>query len=202
MSRRSPPLLGSAYLEAPPTPPSIQNVDMNTCLNLSTFKYIMRQYRALDDSIIVRLNRNAALFRQNRDRDGSASSNSLEDARQEECTKIWSEMLANWRGREQLIHYCVKTVDARLEEKRRQLYPDGEAKLDPSAQVGTGRIKEELITEEATKNQIHNELAIESIVRRRSFEAFKSSVQCRFFEPPTALKVPLDLQAEEEWTRR
>jgi hypothetical protein len=100
------PILGSAALHLPvPTSQKVQ-VTPSTCLNLSLFKgpvrttisclsshlwsYVdlMKEYRKLDDSITMRLNRNTAAFR-DRDRVGGVKPNTQEEA----CAYFWKDLV-------------------------------------------------------------------------------------------------------------
>jgi len=85
-----------------------------------------------------------------------------------------------------MIHYCVQAVDARLQEKRSALDRTDIA-LDADRDS-----RDDFYSDEVKKNQIHNELTVESIIRQRSLAAFRSSSQCRFFVPPPGLEVPQD----------
>lgn len=92
------PLLGSAYLTSesaiPPASPSELNPSL--CFNVSLFKNTLRRYRALDDAITTRLNRENALQRRDTRAKGELPSGVL-DVRQENqratCTHIWADIL-------------------------------------------------------------------------------------------------------------
>ena len=86
------PVLGSAYLTAqsliPPASPSDQ-LSPSLCLNVSLFKATLKKYRALDDQIIVRLNRDAALHR------GDKTTGALdvaEEGQRKTCLRVWRDM--------------------------------------------------------------------------------------------------------------
>lgn len=66
---------------------------------------LMRQYRALDDSINLRLNRSPALRR------SAISDPSTSRDAAKECDRFWKELLSNWMGREEVIRYCVGVLD-------------------------------------------------------------------------------------------
>jgi hypothetical protein len=83
---------------------------------------------------------------------------------------------ANWKRRAEIIDYCVKVVD------EAQV---GQSDHRAGTDVGTRPSSSSLSlggTDEAKYRQVHNELAIEKIIRRRSIDAFVS--RCRYFEPP------------------
>ncbi|PWN48751.1 hypothetical protein IE53DRAFT_178804 [Violaceomyces palustris] len=195
----------------PVTPDSVANLNPATCLALSDFKDLMRQYRALDDGITTRLNRSFARYR---DMGGnsspsllssSSSTSSVKDlgistyskAPQEACSIFWKELVKTWVGREEVIKYCVGFVDreagvgdlpSRSPSRSSTALSRPEDRLDAdlSQQASTavqggpnlGRGEAE---SQVLRRQLHNELYIESIVRKRSLDAFKS--RCRFFQP-------------------
>ncbi|TFY61597.1 hypothetical protein EVJ58_g4412 [Rhodofomes roseus] len=141
------PQLGSLAIQAPSLAPKTVHVSASTCHDLSLFKDLLKEYRRLDDSITMRLNRTTAQFR-DRDRLG--------------------------------------LVDQSMEGKRMALDAETE---DPAAQR---RIQGALYADEVKRNQVHNELVVEQIVRKRSLDAFRS--RCKYFEPPLT-----DADARKWW---
>lgn len=81
------PLLGSAYLTSqsliPPASPSELNASL--CLNISLFKNTLKRYRALDDAITTRLNRDQALHRE--------YGGNTEEGQKSNCLRIWRDIL-------------------------------------------------------------------------------------------------------------
>lgn len=81
------PLLGSAYLTSqsliPPASPSELNASL--CLNISLFKNTLKKYRALDDAITTRLNRDQALHRE--------LGGNTEEGQQRNCLRIWRDII-------------------------------------------------------------------------------------------------------------
>ncbi|KAH9844183.1 caffeine-induced death protein 2-domain-containing protein [Rhodofomes roseus] len=175
------PQLGSLAIQAPSLAPKTVHVSASTCHDLSLFKDLLKEYRRLDDSITMRLNRTTAQFR-DRDRLGLGKG-SVED---EACTQIWRELVANWKRRTEIVDYCVGVVDQSMEGKRMALDAETE---DPAAQR---RIQGALYADEVKRNQVHNELVVEQIVRKRSLDAFRS--RCKYFEPPLT-----DADARKWW---
>lgn len=117
----------------------------------------MRQYRQLDDGVTTRLNRALARSRSS----GVSSSPSLlspassssgsghsdlgtstyAQLPQSTCLDFWRELTANWRGRQDVIRFCVQTVDAEAdriaaekavmaERTRREMEPDNALNAD------------------------------------------------------------------------
>jgi len=107
---------------------------------------VMREYRRLDDTIVMRLNRSDALFRDSArsgksqrfsDSDRGSRMESGEDS--ETCLYIWRQLvgkyasvnhsfgilsalsLANWKSRTEIIDYCVSVVDSELAHKEAKL---------------------------------------------------------------------------------
>ncbi|OCH92874.1 hypothetical protein OBBRIDRAFT_811381 [Obba rivulosa] len=168
------PQLGSLAVQAPTLSPKTVHVSSTTCHDISLFKDLLKEYRRLDDSITMRLNRTTAQFR-DRNRLGMGSKGDVDDLA---CAQIWKELNveANWKRRTEIISYCVEVVDQSMEEKRKTLESQAD---DP---VTKRRMQSALYTEEVKRNQVHNELAVERIVRQRSLDAFRS--RCKYFEPP------------------
>lgn len=105
------PQLGSLAIQAP-THPQIVHVSPSTCHDLSLFKgntilafrfslnmsqilpsEILREYRRLDDTITMRLNRaNATMRDQERMRDSTGNGNVQEQA----CLSMWRELVGEF----------------------------------------------------------------------------------------------------------
>ncbi|KAF8592172.1 hypothetical protein K439DRAFT_1650365 [Ramaria rubella] len=178
------PALGSQAFHAPSSPQVI-HVTAETCHNLTLFKDLMKEYRRLDDSVPMRLNRNLAQFR-DRERQGSSSTAGMQD---EACAYFWNQLVAGWKARTEIVQYCVEVVDSSMEAKRAAFATD-DAILD--ANVRRRKQDAILYADEVKRNQIRNELTVERIVRLRSLEAFKS--RCKYFEPPRT-----DAEARKWW---
>ena len=106
----SDPLLGSAYLRSQsplppllPTPPS-----ESLCLNLSLFKSHLKSLRALDDSIILRLNRSDALSRSS---DATRPNRENTGVGKGECDAFWAELVEGWNVRGDVLKGCLEVVD-------------------------------------------------------------------------------------------
>jgi len=102
------------------------------------------------------------------------------------CLNIWRELVGNWRRRTKLVEYCVFIVDQSLAEKQSLL--DGENQDTAIKRTMQGQI----YAEQVKRTQVHNELRVETIIRRRAVEAFRS--RCQFFVPPTQ-----DAEGREVW---
>lgn len=87
------PVLGSAYLTSqssiPPSSPS--ELGTSICLNLSLFKTTLKRYRALDDAITTRLNRDAALHR-------ADVLDVNEEPQRRTCLRVWADILGEPLG--------------------------------------------------------------------------------------------------------
>jgi hypothetical protein len=148
------------------------HVSPATCHNLSLFKDLLREYRRLDDTITMRLNRSNAHFR-DRDREGLGGKGSIQDRA---CAYIWKDLVENWKRRTEIVDYCVNVMDQSMSQKHQALDGlEGDAKSKRKTQA-------ELFADEVKWNQVRNELSVEKIIRRRSLEAFQS--RCRYFTPP------------------
>ncbi|KAI5120681.1 hypothetical protein M0805_006970 [Coniferiporia weirii] len=180
------PVLGSQSIYTPSPNTKSVSVDPSTCHNLSLFKELMREYRKVDDTVIMGLNRTGAQFR---DRDRTMGSPSAKSNPEEEaCAYFWSDLVSNWKKRTEIIQYCVDIVDQSIDSKREAIEKED---LGPEA---LSRLKNASFTEEVKRNQIHNELTVEAIIRQRSLDAFRN--RCKFFEPPLT-----DSEARTWWER-
>ncbi|PVF96350.1 hypothetical protein CPB86DRAFT_762381 [Serendipita vermifera] len=125
---RSSPVLGTAALQNPAT--TRLNITASTCSQLSIFKDVMREYRKLDDSIVIRMNRNNALFQDSarnrpspRSRPANPSNSGSNEGNNETeaCLYFWKQLVANWKSRTEIIDYCAQVVDSQLHEKENTL---------------------------------------------------------------------------------
>ncbi|KAJ6599078.1 caffeine-induced death protein 2-domain-containing protein [Mycena vulgaris] len=177
----SAPVLGSLSLQSPSPATQIVSVSRSTCLEISSFKELLREYRKLDDSITMRLNRETAMVR-DQERSGRPGKGSVQD---QACTNLWQELVSNWSRRKQLIEYCVDVVDRSKEEIQKA----AQNEEDPARRQA---LEAELFSHDVKKNQVHNELSVDTIVSKRSLQAFRS--RCRYFVPPLT-----DHEARKLW---
>lgn len=176
------PQLGSLAIQAP-VHPHVVHVSPSTCHDLSLFKEILREYRRLDDTITMRLNRaNATMRDQDRLRDTTDSGIVQEQA----CLSVWRELVGNWTRRTKLVEYCAYVVDQSLTDQRNAI--EGQTE-DPAEQR---KNQAKMFENEVKRAQVRNELKVESIVRKRAFEAFRS--RCQYFTTPTS-----DPEARKMW---
>ncbi|KIY48826.1 hypothetical protein FISHEDRAFT_72532 [Fistulina hepatica ATCC 64428] len=177
------PPLGSLAVQAPSLNPKI--VSPSTCHNLSMFKELLNEYRKLDDTINMRINRaNAAMRDQEREGwvQNIVKGKPVED---QACELLWRELLANWKRRTTLVDYCISVVDDSLARKEQAM----STTTDPSQQR---KIESAMYSEQVLRNQVRNQLTVENIVRQRSRQAFLS--RCRYFVPPKT-----DEEARKMW---
>ncbi|KAJ7276390.1 caffeine-induced death protein 2-domain-containing protein [Mycena haematopus] len=177
----STPVLGSLSLQSPSSATQIVSVSRSTCSEISSFKELLREYRKLDDSINMRLNRETAMVR-DQERKGRLGKGSVQD---QACTNLWQELVSNWSRRRTIIEYCVGVVDQSKEEKQKA----AQAEEDPARRR---TIEATMFADDVKRNQVRDELTIDTIVRKRSLEAFRS--RCRYFVPPLT-----DSEAREMW---
>ncbi|KAF8631954.1 hypothetical protein AX15_002115 [Amanita polypyramis BW_CC] len=177
------PQLGSLAVQAPSLTPQVVHVSPSTCHDLSLFKELLKEYRKLDDAIVMRLNRANATMR---DRERVGDRILAGNVQDEACAYLWRELVANWKRRTQLVEYCVDVVDQSINEKNEGME---KTNLDPSSRR---KMQAEKYAEEVKRHQVHNELTVESIIRQRSIDAFRT--RCRYFTPPTS-----DVEARKMW---
>lgn len=104
------PLLGTAYLSQQPSS-STPSLTPTLCQNLTLFKSLLRTSRAVDDSIILRLNRADALSR--RAAEGRAAG-----VGERECEGFWRELLGKWEERGAMLGYCEGLASGQINEMR------------------------------------------------------------------------------------
>ena len=167
---------------------------------------MLRQFRAVDDSVTLRLNRVLAQTRENgtsappsllQRHDKSFMSSSATDlgrttygnaVPEQMCLAFWKELVDLWVRREDTIRYCIEINQQKMEQAhapRRSISKDDyldldrvPVKEDPRPVLRLSRSEPEA---EFTARQMQNELMVERIIRHRSLEAFKS--RCRPFQP-------------------
>ena len=103
----SEPLLGTPYIlsQSSSTSGATQRtaITPSLCSNLTAFKNLLRQSRALDDSIILRLHRASALARSVADGRGPQ----VGDA---ECDLFWKDLTERWTERVETLRFCDAAV--------------------------------------------------------------------------------------------
>ncbi|KAJ7781249.1 caffeine-induced death protein 2-domain-containing protein [Mycena metata] len=177
-----PVVLGSLSLQSPSPTTQIVSVSRSTCLEISSFKELLKEYRKLDDSITMRLNRENAMVRDQERVSGRPGKNTVQD---QACANLWGELVANWNRRKQIIDYCVAVVDQSKEEKQRT----AQVEEDPSRRR---KLEAAMYSDDVKRSQVHSELTVDEIVRTRSLQAFRT--RCRYFIPPLT-----DSEARKMW---
>lgn len=203
--------LGSSSVLKPLTPPNVSNLTPSTCLAIGEFKELVRQYRQLDDGITTRLNRSFARSRAlgqstspsllSSSNMTSASSSDLGTSTYATpapgaCAAFWRELVDVWIGREEVVRFCIKVADQNSSGSYTQQTTSPisnrdsrdrllDADYHPSSPTGNKRGEQRWSraenSAETLARQLHNELKVESIIRARSLDAFKS--RCKFFQP-------------------
>ncbi|PWN19163.1 hypothetical protein BCV69DRAFT_300497 [Microstroma glucosiphilum] len=146
-------------------------------------------------------------------------------ASDEACGAFWKELTGYWKGRQDVIRYCIDVVDkgaggsgtstsssspkqiggssifGKAGRDDRELDADYQASRPPTSAASRmneapsafpgwddrGSRAEQ--SDAALRRQLHNELSIDSIIRNRSLQAFKS--RCTLF------RLPVDASEEE-----
>ncbi|KAG0148736.1 hypothetical protein CROQUDRAFT_654583 [Cronartium quercuum f. sp. fusiforme G11] len=201
------PLLGSEWLEAQltntparssqPRPNSQPAPSPAFCLDLSEFRRHLKRYRTLDDSLTLHLNRSSALMQ-------SSSSPNASDASAEECARFWELLTQTWLSREHVIRSCIEVADQSVQSKLDSIASctnstaattsgdDAPAETLEDSQRRRA-IESEVYTDTLKKRMIHDELAIESLIRKQSMQKFRSRCTSSLFAiPPNS--PPLELQ--------
>ncbi|KAL7413093.1 caffeine-induced death protein 2-domain-containing protein [Mrakia frigida] len=181
-----------------PKPPANFPVSPSTCLDFSLFKEVIKDWRKVDDSIVVRINRSSA---QSRDEARSNASSSSDGG----CAQVFREMTASWTNRAILLSYCSDVLNKAMPppttpdevreatRKKPSEYShlwEGEMEApDKAGRRDVGRSEVEVL-----QRRYATEGSVEDIVRKRSMTAFRS--RCPFFPPP-----PPDTDAGKWWIK-
>lgn len=168
------PSLGSLAIQAPTSTQTI-HVSPSLCHDLVVFKDLLKEYRKVDDSITVRLNRTNAQFR-DRDRLGDSGKGSLQD---QACAYFWQELVESWKRRLEVVDYCATVVDQAFEAEKKAYENQRETQTDPAWHR---RSQSALFESEVKRNHVLNERTVERIVQQKSLDAFRS--RCKYFTPP------------------
>ncbi|KAJ7591085.1 caffeine-induced death protein 2-domain-containing protein [Mycena floridula] len=166
--------LGSRAVQ---TGPSVHvQVGPQTCHDLSLFKDLLKEYRKLDDSITMRLNR-ANAFVRDQEREGSRNTTKNTSIQDEACLALWQDLVGNWSRRTKLINYCVNVMDESVDEKQKAVQQQV-AELPSQKRKLEGAMYED----EVKARAVRDELTVEKLVRNRTMTAFRS--RCKYFTPP------------------
>ncbi|CAB5375979.1 hypothetical protein RhiirA5_424488 [Rhizophagus irregularis] len=123
----------------------MNEVNADTCYNLSYFKDLMKEYRKIDDNIMLKLN-------------------TTDTHSKEACANFFVELADAYQKREYAIDKCLKILDAELEKKHKALEDDPFDK----------DLKNQMFVDESKRRMINNEFTVEDIVRERSLTVFKN----------------------------
>mgnify|MGYP001559437197 CR=1 FL=1 len=104
-------LLGTPYILSQQPTRTTPSLTPSLCQNLTLFKSLLRTSRAVDDSIILRLNRADALSR--RAAEGRAAG-----VGERECEGFWRELLGKWEERGAMLGYCEGLASGQVKEMR------------------------------------------------------------------------------------
>ncbi|RUS23042.1 hypothetical protein BC937DRAFT_92997 [Endogone sp. FLAS-F59071] len=78
------------------------NLNPSMCYNLSFFKELMKEYRRVDDNIMLRMN----------------TTNTHSEAA---CADFFKDLTYAYHKREDAVNYCLKVIDQELEKKTKKL---------------------------------------------------------------------------------
>lgn len=152
----------------------------------------------------MRLNRAGANMRDKDRIQGRGGNVPLQD---QACDSIWRELVgeslifhgfcasnalvsANWKRRTQLVQYCVSVVDQSIMDSRNVMEsqsPDAASKRNLQGDIFAVEVKVCLDTFfilfpflyfSCKRKQVHRELSVEEIVRKRSIDGMSPSKTC------------------------
>ncbi|RIA89191.1 caffeine-induced death protein 2 [Glomus cerebriforme] len=123
----------------------MSEVSAETCYNLSYFKDLMKEFRKIDDNIMLKMN---------------TTDTHSKDA----CADFFKKLADAYQKREYVINKCLKILDAELEKKQKALDDD----------PFDSNLKNQMFVDESKRRMINNEFTVEDIVRERSLTVFKN----------------------------
>ncbi|KAH9455110.1 hypothetical protein MJO28_012521 [Puccinia striiformis f. sp. tritici] len=200
----SSPLLGTEWLEAQlasldrglaahepesttegSSPPKLQSL----CSDISEFRRQLQRYRKLDDSINLSINRSFILLDSPRQTSQSSST---------QCQGFWNMLTASWLSRENLIRSCIDVVDRSVQERNDAIHRLSMDPTDPknvpplSSSKTKSQLEAEVYNAELKRRMIHDELTVESTIRKQTIQKFRTRCPESFFSipadsPPTQL---------------
>ncbi|KAG6817398.1 hypothetical protein H0H87_009042 [Tephrocybe sp. NHM501043] len=88
-------------------------------------------------------------------RDSDRINDSSTNIQDRACLNVWRELL---------IDYCVLVVDQSLDEKRSVVEDETQDKATKR------KVQGHIFAEQVKRSQVHNELKVESIIRRRAID--------------------------------
>lgn len=117
---------------------------------------------------------------------GRAGKGTVQD---QACANLWQELVSNWKRRQQIIEYCVDVVDRSKEEKQTAAQAEEDSKRRRAIEAAvfsddvmvspTRPVQASCASTEAQRNQVHNELSVETIVRKRSLQGNMNGLEVR-----------------------
>ncbi|OZJ05264.1 hypothetical protein BZG36_01971 [Bifiguratus adelaidae] len=117
----------------------------NMCYNLSYFKELMREYRKVDDNIMLRMN-------------------TTDTHSEAACAAFFIQLAEAYHQREDVVNYCLKVMDEELDRKQKLIDQD----------PFNTQVKDKIYSEESKRRMVSNELTVEDIVRERSLQVFRT----------------------------
>ncbi|KAH8830880.1 caffeine-induced death protein 2-domain-containing protein [Flagelloscypha sp. PMI_526] len=139
-------------------------INASTCMNLSLFKEVLKEYRKVDDQITTRLNRAQAMSREH----------GVAPRQDETCAQFWRELVDTWTKRQTLVQYCIGVAEQKIEDSH-SIVPSANSDSPNPTRAKWSALQ-------VTRDQLNNEATVEKIIRNRSLQAFRS--RCRYFTPP------------------
>ncbi|KAH9445637.1 hypothetical protein KEM48_004533 [Puccinia striiformis f. sp. tritici PST-130] len=193
----SSPLLGTEWLEAQlasldrslaahepesTTEGSSRPKLQSLCSDISEFRRQLQRYRKLDDSINLSINRSFILL----DSPGQTSQSSST-----QCEGFWKMLTASWLSRENLIRSCIDVVDRSVQERNDAIHRLSMDPTDPknvpplSSSKTKSQLEAEVYNAELKRRMIHDELTVESTIRKQTIQKFRTRCPESFFSIPT-----------------
>ncbi|WAQ90485.1 hypothetical protein PtA15_12A475 [Puccinia triticina] len=216
------PLLGTEWLEAQLASPdwalntsTAQETNAGSlprtslCSNISEFRRQLQRFRKLDDSITVSLNRSFVLL-------GSSDYHhrmSQTQTSPSQCAEFWKMLTASWLSREKLIRSCIEVVDRSVLERNQSIQRlsnpvdlSSQSTQDTTASnkqkissKEKSQLEAEVYTAELKRRMVHDELAVESAIRKQTLQKFRARCSESLFTiPADSPKVQLDPHALQQ----
>ncbi|POW04489.1 hypothetical protein PSHT_11208 [Puccinia striiformis] len=184
------------------------------CSDISEFRRQLQRYRKLDDSINLSINRSFILLDSPGQTSQSSSTqcegfwkmltgeiishivNHLLNIGADMNTSslfldVYCDDKASWLSRENLIRSCIDVVDRSVQERNDAIHRLSMDPTDPknvpplSSSKTKSQLEAEVYNAELKRRMIHDELTVESTIRKQTIQKFRTRCPESFFSIPT-----------------
>ncbi|KAI9605748.1 hypothetical protein H4Q26_004113 [Puccinia striiformis f. sp. tritici PST-130] len=111
-------------------------------------------------------------------------------AQAHQCQGFWNMLTASWLSRENLIRSCIDVVDRSVQERNDAIHRLSMDPTDPknvpplSSSKTKSQLEAEVYNAELKRRMIHDELTVESTIRKQTIQKFRTRCPESFFSIP------------------